>query len=575
MIGLPLPALTLRAPTVHVVLNGQLTTAPDALRMAVTSGDALRPLAALSELARQLDAAEQPAVREILAWRQPAAATLPMHLHASFRRLSRETNAQCGAYVRAAQELAAALRACGTSALVVDDVTCLDVPTLLVLTQLIIACETTPVQFWLVASRGSGQPSGRAYERARALYAQRCLTRIAPLLHVPYSGRELAAAFEVRAAEQSCPPAFGAEDALRLLHHDTALLAFDAAYLHADTALQAAEFTMHAAQVQETQVLLDLNVFGPADATVRARQAFEHSSGIAQARMAYALGVLQAKRTLDDQAAEETFTRGLTGLMEAATPSARLERAWLTNGLGLVAALQAARVNALDRDLRAAMAYEEHALAEVAQDEHAEAAYLRANITTNQVTALEMAGHLSDAAALWQSQAADPASLTDRACAFHYRLGVLLWKGEDMTGAAAALTSALNESPCTGTAGRVRFALAVTALAAAQPMRARTHLLRLLWDARALHLWGDVLEALQALRAWNLEMIPADTLQQAARLAALTASDRRNPTSSAPGALTPRSKLPAGAPLIDLAAPVDADFTRSLIACTLAPQTVP
>lgn len=566
-----LPSLNIRSRSVHLAAGEPPVVPGGTLRLAVNGQDAVTPLAGLARLAELLGISDQPAVRDVLAWRHRDHPAQPIHLHASFRRLSRETNRQCAAYQDVAQALAAALRKQARPGLIVEDVARLDLPTLLILGQVIIASEGTPVQFWLVTRPHLTPCTGRPHEEARLTYARRFFARVAPLVVNPSARERLEASFAASAADLRPPPVLGAEDALQTVHHCTALLAYDAAYLSAELALDTAESGVQTTQLHETLVLLDLNVTGPEAAIQRAEQAVHATSGVPRARMAYALGVLQAKRAMNDQAAERTLLAGLDALGGARTPSARLERAWLTNALGLVAALRTARIDARERDLGAALNYEVQALDEVANDHHAEADYLRANVATNQVTAFEMMGDLPRAVELWQSLTTDSAVLSDRQCAFAYRLGGLHLKAGRAGEARALFEEALDAATSVWTAGRARLALAMAAHAEGKAVQARTHLIRLAWESRAAHHWAGVLEALQALHHWQLEIVPADDIRTAAHLAQVT-SGGVSAQGDRPASLKPRSKLPACAPHIDLGALQELDFTRSLITRTLAPS---
>lgn len=552
---------------------------PAAVRLGLAPAHLHRPFALIDLLAQALDLQGSPTLAPLRAWARPVG-PLPLHLHASFRRLSRETNAQCDAFRQAARALVQELGRRQVTHLLVEDVTCSDTPSLLVLAMLCVEADAQALDLTvsLVSPLFGDAPSPapRAGGEARGLYAQRFVRRLAPLLGASGPSEEVVAAFLSRFATTAPPAVFSGEEAVRRMHHYTAVLAYDLAEQAADEAWHALAPTDAAlrAQVRETQLLLALNVFGPQRALALGRPWLaEAHAGQARARLCYFLAVAQAKRALDTDLAEATVREGLQGLDGDASSHARLERGWLRNAQALVGAIRAARHperGRADAGLRDSVALEHAALEEVAGLADAESAYLRANITTNLVTAHEMLGETAAALALWQTLGAPPAPASlpaESPTAHAYRKGALELAGGRARDAAVTLRGLLEGGADSWTLCWVHFALAVAVHRQGEPVAAKTQLTRMLWAARREQDWGMVALGLLAVQEWRLDLVERRDMAAVAALAAPFGA----PAGAVPGPLSPRSKLPANAPHLDLAAPAGFDFTHSLISRALTP----
>ncbi|MHB8464126.1 MAG: tetratricopeptide repeat protein [Acidimicrobiales bacterium] len=153
------------------------------------------------------------------------------------------------------------------------------------------------------------------------------------------------------------------------------------------------------------------------------------------AHLHYLLGLVATKRFYDLDAAGGHYQRGLAVLAthDPDEPQARVERAWLLNGVALVATMRAKEASGVDeqRDLlRRSTALEMEAYELVRGESSPAASYLRHNLLANITFLLEIGDRFETAVEFWrrafeQYLAADSPGFE---LAFQSRLGFLLLK---------------------------------------------------------------------------------------------------------------------------------------------------
>ncbi|WP_425647694.1 hypothetical protein [Agrobacterium leguminum] len=190
----------------------------------------------------------------------------------------------------------------------------------------------------------------------------------------------------------------------------------DLAYLQADTlrlkALAAVNIGSYAAALN----YLDAAIGGD-------------STPVQRAACLYAKGLVLQKRLSDGDAAVKAFLRGLDALQGLDDEAARLERAWLFNGLALNDAIKS-RSDKPNAGRHIAAAFSKLCVAQdlVAKGKTPADVYLRHNLLANTVLLAEMAGHYGQARRLFEKNFIKPESLDahdSRTVTFGYRLGLL------------------------------------------------------------------------------------------------------------------------------------------------------
>jgi hypothetical protein len=530
------------------------------------------PFQTLAYLAEALQALDGPQVQHVLKHRLRTGQRF-MHLHSSFRRLSRETNPQCELYQRVAEELAELVRVKQVHTIFLGDFSGIDVPSMLILHRLIHACESTRVHFviWYTAPMATTSVSKSAFARARGRYVANFLENIKCLPTDLPDPLELIAAFEGRQLMASAGANLSVHGATDALRHATSVLAYDLAYVLAEDALALTAIESEGIEINETLLLLDLNVFGPEVAFERAKSMHSISCPIAFARISYFSAVLRSKRLLDAAGSKAIIERALARLSDLQNPRVRLEVGWLLNASGLIEAMHAAAAKSeLPRLMQTARAFEIAALRTVEQDLDDEAAYLRVNVQTNLVTAHEMQGEYSFAIAVWRSLSAtaigEPLGLM-----YRYRQGLLEHRNHQYQDAQQSLEGALACQPRGWARADLHFALAFVAASREQRNDLIDHLVACGRMARETHRWSLLNQVLHAALFWQVE----SDFVHSVSIDGMKTDPFMPSTSVTTRPIRPRSKLLACIGEIDLAFVHGTDFTRSLIERTLERQSDP
>lgn len=153
------------------------------------------------------------------------------------------------------------------------------------------------------------------------------------------------------------------------------------------------------------------------------------STPVQRAACLYAKGLVLQKRLSDGDAAVKAFLRGLDALQGLDDDAARLEKAWLFNGLALNDAIKS-RSDKQNAGRHIAAAFSKLRIAQdlIAKGKSPADVYLRHNLLANTVLLAEMAGHYSQARRLFEKNFIKPENLEaqdSRTVTFGYRLGLL------------------------------------------------------------------------------------------------------------------------------------------------------
>lgn len=252
---------------------------------------------------------------------------------------------------------------------------------------------------------------------------------------------------------------------------------YDLAYLCAMTAELPAGDTL--GHVYRMLCIIDANV-GEIDSAAESigLALASAASPLLRAHCHYMTGLLLTKRRYDLDAADEQYRLGLELLPEPgkADEAALVERAWLINGRSFVRALRSKSLPAAERDLVIKQTFVDEAGAYrmVAHQGSLPALYLQLNLLANLTLLLEINGDHARAAHFW-AQVFDKFRGTGSEdqiafeIAFHYRLGMLLFKAGDVADARkhlAAATDLSNPEQQRFTIERVTYACAYVELKA-------------------------------------------------------------------------------------------------------------
>ncbi|MFD0564906.1 hypothetical protein ACFQ2M_25070 [Kitasatospora saccharophila] len=164
------------------------------------------------------------------------------------------------------------------------------------------------------------------------------------------------------------------------------------------------------------------------------------------AHLNYLLALIATKRSYDPEAARTYYGRARRAVDDLADPSveALVERAWVGNGLALVAVLEARRATDPDeREARFAEAYREElaAFAAVRGLPGMSAFYLRYNLGYNLSFLLEITGRYEQAQSFLTSVSSVllSADRSDYLALYQYAIGLLRLRNQDFPGAAESL----------------------------------------------------------------------------------------------------------------------------------------
>ncbi|WP_143203002.1 tetratricopeptide repeat protein [Streptomyces sp. CB02460] len=311
----------------------------------------------------------------------------------------------------------------------------------------------------------------------------------------------------------------------------------------------------------------------------------------------YLLALISTKRSYDLATAREYYGRARRAVDDLADPSveALVERAWVGNGLALVAVMEArGTTDPGIREERFAEAYREElaAFAAVRGLPGTSAFYLRYNLGYNLSFLLEITGRFEQAQSFLASVSSVllSAERADYGALYEYAIGLLRLRTEDLDGAAQSLRRAIDLAESLNDPFYLERML--SALGYVEHRRGRhseavtvfregVRLARWLRDEDAYQqqltglLWSAVLDGrpldkqiLEAAGIWFPTAAPAlATGDRDRRIAALTAADAQ--------LLVPSSKLPSYVASVDLEGRPSRDLNRFLagVATTERPRT--
>ena len=367
--------------------------------------------------------------------------TPPPSLHTCFRRLSRETNQIATQFYWLGEEIANLLVARRIDCVQFLNAQRLDTSSLAVLACCIQSQTAREIQWNLVLGDELGELANHDSREAR----RHTITRFIVQIGIPnIQGLEAAIARFARGAVRSTW-GVDAEMNLRHMHHLSALCAYDAAIEAAWNANHYAQLETHTVQAFEMLGLLYLTQF-EVEALVPIFKQWH--AQVTQprfiARWHYFHATTLAKRSVSPKDAEWIARTGIYTLGRGCDEDTQIERAWLLNALALCVSAQAIKYR--DRQsilLRHALRLEQLAIAIIKDQVNNDAQYLRDNICTNLVTAHEMLGSYEQAYLEWQPlmQRTNLKSLLPEGHAW-YRWGMLNWRSGRLTEAINALKCA-------------------------------------------------------------------------------------------------------------------------------------
>lgn len=288
------------------------------------------------------------------------------------------------------------------------------------------------------------------------------------------------------------------------------------------------------------------------------------STPVQRAACLYAKGLVLQKRLSDGDAAVKAFLRGLDALQGLDDEAARLERAWLFNGLALNDAIKS-RSDKQNASRHIAAAFSKLLVAQdlVAKGKAPADVYLRHNLLANTVLLAEMAGHYGQARRLFEKNFIKPENLEaqdSRAVTFGYRLGLLYLREGNIQQADILLDKAAKSAEVIGCDYSLeRILRARGFLKDEQGSRAAA------WD---IHLQGLVLSGqIFSAEGWRLHLSALARIAEAGDISQKRVVQRereRFGISSFSPRIKPSPKLPAYFPEFDLEDVPSTDINRRL-----------